>query len=154
MPSYTTRQIRKCENDTKKYKYSSADEFAQLNKDGEIIEHEEYADNLYGTSLSSLAHALENSDVILMHLNIEGANFIRERYPKVIDIYLYVSLEVATKRIASRSTDKEHQKKCLAVVEAQNKERMHYSHVVITREGALKETVKQIEDIILNQESE
>ncbi len=148
--SYTTRTKRPQEVD-KKYMFVSKSDFENKVQTGEIIEYEEYAGHLYGTAKTSLENAVAKESTILMHLNIEGAKYIKKNFSNVIDIYLYVPEEELKKRVKKDKTrgqlNEAEYKKRFEIATKQNKQRNTFSYIVYNT-ATIPDAVEKIEKII------
>jgi guanylate kinase len=86
--SVTSRVKRACETEGVSYFFKTEEEFKEMMKNGEILEHDIYLNNYYGTPLSPLlAHIKEGRDV-LFDLTVSGSLTLKERYPEAVTIFL------------------------------------------------------------------
>lgn len=153
--SFTTREPRPNEVVRNKYIFVTKDDFKARVSAADIVEYEEYAGNLYGTSRASLERALTTAPVVICDAQTKGKEALKQRYPEAIDIYLYVTDAEIKERLttdASRQqTDPAQQEQRLKQAVAQNAARFNYSHVVANRAGQLPAVIDEVEQIILNQ---
>lgn len=99
--STTTRLIRKGEVDTVDYHFVSITEFNRLIEQGDFLEHAEVFGNFYGTSKNRLNEALELGDDLVLEIDWQGAQQIREQLPEAISIFI---LPPSRDELASRLT--------------------------------------------------
>lgn len=104
--SYTTRAPRVIENHGAHYHFVSEDTFKKMIGEGAFLEHALVYGNYYGTSskeVSNLRHA--GYDVIL-EIDIQGAEQIRQLLPESTSIFLLPpSVEELMRRINRRNTE-------------------------------------------------
>ncbi|MFH1577526.1 MAG: guanylate kinase [Candidatus Omnitrophota bacterium] len=103
--SFTTRPKRQGERQGRDYFFVSKTEFQGLLKAKKILEQTRYLSYDYGTSRSAVQRAIKNGLHAILCLDIKGASFIKQTYPKrAITIFVKIpSLSVAKQRILSRS---------------------------------------------------
>lgn len=101
--SATTRQIRPGEVDGKDYYFVSREEFQQMLRNGDLLEHAEYVGNCYGTPVKPLEEAMENGIDILLDIEPQGALQVRSSRPDAVLMFLAPpSLETLEKRLVGR----------------------------------------------------
>ncbi len=84
--SHTTRPRRENEVNGKDYYFITEEEFENLIKNDQMIEYEQYGDFYYGTSKEEL---LNNSSIIILDLEVNGATKLLEEIIILKDIYRY-----------------------------------------------------------------
>lgn len=153
--SYTTRQPRPNEVVRNKYLFVTKDDFRARVAAQDIVEYEEYAGNLYGTSRASLERTLKTATVVILDAQTKGKETLQRLYPEAIDIYLYVTGAEIKERLATdasrQQTDLHQQELRLKQAIAQNAGRFKYGHVVANRADRLPAVIDEVEQIILNQ---
>lgn len=104
--SYTTRRKRKTEVEGRDYFFVSKAEFAALREQGELLESAIVFDNEYGTSRSQVeAHLAEGHHVIL-EIDWQGAELVRQALPGCTTIFVMPPSQVELeRRLRSRATD-------------------------------------------------
>lgn len=130
--STTTRAPRIGEVEGKDYYFVSKKEF--LGSD--MLEKDEYAGDLYGTSLESLAKALDNKNGAMTAITYEGYKSIKKAIKennkldeiKVISCFINTSIEKLEDRMRARGDSEENIKKRLQNIierdEYSNKDRV------------------------------
>jgi guanylate kinase len=104
--SYTTREKRSNEADGVDYQFVSVDTFQRLREDGEMLESAEVFDNLYGTSRSLVDQHLDDGHSVILEIDWQGAQQVRESKPECITIFILPpSLHELEHRLRSRRTD-------------------------------------------------
>ncbi len=106
--SHTTRAMRPGEEDGKHYHFTDVDTFKAMIRDNNFLEHAQVFDNFYGTSRSStLDHVRRGMDVIL-EIDWQGAQQVREMIPEAVGIFIMPpSREALEERLRGRGQDGE-----------------------------------------------
>ena len=104
--SYTTRAKRSNEADGVDYLFVDEDEFTALRDDGALLEYAEVFDNHYGTSRDQVREHLEASHNVILEIDWQGAQQVRESMPECITIFIMPpSLAELERRLRDRRTD-------------------------------------------------
>ena len=106
--SYTTRKPRVGEQDGVNYHFVDRAEFERMIAAGELLEHAEYVDNYYGTSLKAIQDRLDAGIDVLLDIEVQGAAKVRARCPDALFIFIIPpSFEELSRRLHRRNTDSE-----------------------------------------------
>ncbi|KAI9014861.1 P-loop containing nucleoside triphosphate hydrolase protein [Gaertneriomyces semiglobifer] len=70
--SHTTRKPRAGEVDGKDYHFTTRESMRQQIDEGRFIENAEYANNMYGTSFTSVRAVLENGKHVILDIDMQG----------------------------------------------------------------------------------
>ncbi len=84
--SYTTRKKRITEVEAKDYFFVREAEFQDLEKKGELLESALVFDNHYGTSRSQVEQHLSNGHHVILEIDWQGAQQVRQSKPDCITI--------------------------------------------------------------------
>jgi guanylate kinase len=104
--SYTTREKRVTEEHGRDYFFVKKDEFDSLKASGELLESAVVFDNHYGTSRSQVEQYLENDDNVLLEIDWQGAQQVRESMPEAVSIFILPpSASELEQRLRNRKTD-------------------------------------------------
>lgn len=104
--SSITRAMRPGEVEGEKYNFISRERFEQMIANDELLEHNVFVDNYYGTPKAPVINCIENGQDILIEVDVNGAVQIREKMPEAVSIFIMPpSLEVLQKRLTGRGTD-------------------------------------------------
>ncbi len=104
--SVTTREPRAGEKNGVSYHFVSKEEFRSLIEAGDMLEHDLYCDEYYGTLKSLIAEKTEKGIDVLLDLTVKGALALRENDPNAVLIFLTApSLETLRKRLVERGTE-------------------------------------------------
>ncbi|PWQ93048.1 guanylate kinase [Leucothrix pacifica] len=131
--SHTTRDMREGEVDGKHYHFVTADEFELGITDGLFLEHANVFGNYYGTSRASIYQRLEAGVDVILEIDWQGAQQIRQLEPSVRSIFILPpSVEELEKRLQKRNQDSDE---VISRRVAQAKEDVthfvDYDHVII-----------------------
>lgn len=86
--SVTTRQPRPGEQEGVSYFFRTPDEFKRLLDQGEILEHDRYCENYYGTPRTPLEKLVRQSRDVLMDITVPGSLAVMLNYPECITLFL------------------------------------------------------------------
>jgi len=104
--SYTTRRKRRNEADGVDYLFVSRREFDKLRDRGELLESAEVFDNLYGTSRAQVQEHLDNGRSVVLEIDWQGAQQVRESMPECVSIFIMPpSMDELERRLRDRRTD-------------------------------------------------
>lgn len=146
--SATTRPSRKDEQDGREYFFKSREEFEDLIEEGAFLEHAVVHGNYYGTLNSEIDNRLENSEDIILDVDVKGSMAIKETRPEVVTIFvLPPSIATLEKRLRNRGTDDED---VLTIRLNNAREEVRYASLydyVIVNEN-LERTITGIQEII------
>ena len=82
--SATTRRPRTGETHGVDYHFMSEDEFERHVRDGDFVEHADYAGARYGTLRSELQTRMASGAPVLLEIEVQGARQVRETMPEAI----------------------------------------------------------------------
>lgn len=149
--SITTRPPRKGEILGQDYIFVSREDFDQLLKDGQFLEHAEVYGNLYGTSKKFIEGTLSDGKSILLDIDICGVKQLRHAGLNATYIYILPpSIQTLETRLKARETDSEEViKNRLAKFEEEIADITLYDFVVFNAE--LETSINQVKAIITAQ---
>jgi len=104
--SYTTRPRRTSEVEGRDYHYVSEEAFLAMAERGAFIEHAEVFGKHYGTSREQVEEALADGQDLILEIDWQGAQQVREALPETIDVFILPpSLAILEERLRNRRTD-------------------------------------------------
>lgn len=104
--SHTTRLPRSGEVDGVAYHFVDEEAFLGVVRGDGFLEHAEYNGNLYGTSWAAIEAPLDDGRDVVLEIEVQGAEQVRERMPAATLIFLLPpSLAVLEQRLRGRQTD-------------------------------------------------
>jgi guanylate kinase len=106
--SVTTRQPRPTETDGVEYHFVSRDEVAAMIESGELLEHAEYAGNIYGTPRGPVQQRLSEGRPAFLVIELQGMRQVRKLMPDAQFVFLAPpSFEELERRLVGRGTEPE-----------------------------------------------
>ena len=131
--SATTRAPRPGEQEGVDYYYRTREQFQQLIENDQVVEHNFYNGNYYGTLREEVDKRLAARKVVVLVIDVHGAANIRRMFPGATTVFLLPpSVEELERRLRGRGDTPEDQIKLRmerAVWEME--QRFWYDHVVI-----------------------
>jgi guanylate kinase len=104
--SATTRAPRPGETEGVEYHFVDRDRFVRMAKDGELVEHAEFAGNWYGTPRGPLEQRLAAGWPALLEIELQGARQVRASMPSARFVFLTPpSWEELVRRLTGRGTE-------------------------------------------------
>ncbi len=108
--SYTTRDRRPDEENGREYFFVSQKEFEQKANDDFFAEHCKVHLYHYGTPREPLEQTLARGGVMLLDIDVQGAEKIKAAYPDAITIFILPPSEAALRdRLSARGTETDDQ---------------------------------------------
>ena len=106
--SSVTRPMRAGEKEGEKYNFISRKEFEEMLQRDELLEHNVYVGNYYGTPKTPVLNASKNGEDIIFEVDVNGAKQIREKLPQAVSIFIMPpSFAELEKRLSGRGTETE-----------------------------------------------
>jgi len=104
--SCTTRAPRGSEISGQAYDFISRSEFERRLAADEFLEHADVFGNYYGTPRSALKAAQEAGKDLVLDIDVQGAQQLRERIPEAVSIFVLApSRQILEQRLRARSQD-------------------------------------------------
>ena len=104
--SVTTRQPRSGEQNGQHYFFTSEADFQTRINDGEFLEYALVHGNWYGTSKALVEKELGKQNDLILEIDYQGAQAVRERFPSSISIFILPpNKTVLRSRLEKRNTD-------------------------------------------------
>lgn len=104
--STTTRPMRPGEKHGVNYFFVSVAEFKAQIQAGEFLEYAQVFDNFYGTTKASVDHQLAAGQDVILEIDWQGAQQVRQLYPDAYSIFIMPpSIEELDRRLNGRGTD-------------------------------------------------
>ncbi|MBS3751618.1 MAG: guanylate kinase [Anaerolineales bacterium] len=146
----TSRPPRPDEEHGVDYFFVSEVEFEEMIERGDLLEYAVVYDQYKGIPKAQVRKGLESGKHVVMRVDVQGAETVRNLVPDALLIFLTAqNEEELVSRLKNRETeDDESLKIRLQTVRQELKQMEWFDYVVINREGELDETVDVIEAII------
>jgi len=146
----TTRCPRPGEVPDVSYQFLTPEAFHALRDAGELLEANEVHGNWYGTPRRDVAAALAAGHDVILKIDVQGAQVVKERVPDALLVFIVPpSLEALFQRLRSRATESadelEIRQRNAAIELARQGD---YDRVVVNETGEIERTAAEIEAII------
>lgn len=106
--SSTTRDKREGEENGVNYHFLSKAQFEEKIEQGDFLEHAQVFDNYYGTSKSSVEDQLNAGKDVILEIDWQGAQQVRNLIPESTSIFILPpSRDELLRRLNGRGTDSE-----------------------------------------------
>ena len=131
--SATTRRPRAGETQGVDYHFLSPEEFEQHVRDGDFVEHADYAGARYGTLRSELETRTAAGSPVVLEIELQGARQVRETLPSAVQVFIAPpSLDALRARLVGRGTDEPSQIEArLRTAERELAAQDEFAHVVV-----------------------
>lgn len=146
--SATTRTPRVGEVDGKDYYFVTREQYDEMVRNGEFLEHAEFCGNCYGTPAKPVQAALGAGKDVLFDIEWQGARQLAQtaRDDVVSVSILPPSLPELEQRLIHRNDSPENVKKRMATAATEAAHWQEYDYVVINQD--LDECVKAVKSIL------
>lgn len=146
----TTRARRPGEIDGESYHFVSSKRFAEMRAQGELLEANQVHDRWYGTPREQVGRALGAGRDIILKIDVQGAQAVKEAVPDALLIFIVPpTMEALFQRLRSRATETadelELRQRNAAIELARQGD---YDHVVVNETGQVDRTAAEIEALI------
>ncbi len=104
--SHTTRDMRPGETDGEDYHFVDRETFEKMIEAGNFLEYAEVFGNYYGTSIDGVKQQLADGVDIILEIDWQGAEQVREKLPEGVSIFILPpSRKVLVERLEGRGQD-------------------------------------------------
>ncbi len=151
----TTRRPRPGEVDGVHYHFRTPQEFQRMIQQDELLEHAEVHGNWYGVPAAPVRAQLAASVDVLLTIDPQGAQTIRERTKGSVSVFLVPeSLDELVERMNRRAYDTAEQRALrLLNAEREMAELPKYDYLIVNRQGHLDEAVAELSAIMTAEHS-
>lgn len=105
--SSITRPMREGEVEGEKYNFISREKFEDMLKNDQLLEHNVFVGNYYGTPKAPVDKAIIEGKDMIIEVDVNGAFQIKKKLPNAISIFIMPpSLETLRTRLTGRGTEK------------------------------------------------
>ncbi len=106
--SSITRPMREGEVEGEKYNFISREKFEEMLKADQLLEHNVFVGNYYGTPKAPVIDAIEHGLDMIIEVDVNGAAQIKEKMPDAVSVFIMPpSLQVLKSRLSGRGTESE-----------------------------------------------
>jgi guanylate kinase len=147
--SYTTRRPRGSEQNGREYFFVPREDFDEMRKRNEFLEHAEVFGNCYGTAKRFLEEARQHGHDLLLDIDVQGAAQIKKQIPDAVSIFILPpdrkTLELRLRR-RSLDTDEVIQRRLFtASKEIENYSK--YDYILVN--DRLEESIDELKDVVV-----
>ena len=146
--SATTRAPRPGERDGVDYHFLTREEFDRRVREGDFVEHADYAGRSYGTLRSELEERVRAGTPIVLEIEVQGARQVRASVPDAVQVFIAPpSLQELRTRLIGRGTDDpEGVERRLRVAAEELEAQPEFGHVVVN--DRLQDALEQLTAIV------
>lgn len=146
--SYTTRSIRRGEQNGEDYFFITETDFKKRIKNNQWVEWAKVHGNYYGTCALDIDKNLATGQNILLDIDVQGTAQILRRYPESITIFVMPpSMDILQSRLQKRSAD-DNKTIMKRLKEAQNEIRQKDKYKYVLINDKLNETEARLIAVI------
>lgn len=134
--SHTTRPARGGEVDGENYHFVSDDLFSQMVETADFLEHANVFGKRYGTSKAEVANKRDQGRDVILEIDWQGAQQVREAVPQAISVFILPpSVEALAARLISRGEDThESIEKRLSEAKLDMSQAEHFDYLVVNED--------------------
>lgn len=108
--SVTTRTPRPGEVNGENYFFTSREEFEKMVEEDELLEYAFVHTNYYGTPKKFVFEEIEEGEIVLLEIDVQGALQIKEKYKEAVFIFLLPpTMDELKSRLVKRDTETEEE---------------------------------------------
>jgi guanylate kinase len=146
----TDRPPRPDEVHGEDYFFVSTEEFERMIEEGELLEHAEVYGQYKGVPKQQVREAMASGEDVVMRVDVQGAETIRQIVPEAVLIFLTASSgEELEQRLRDRGGDSlEQVERRIVTAREEMKALPRFDYAVINRNGALDRAVDDVLAII------
>ena len=149
--SYTTRKPRGDEQNAREYYFVTREQFEDMIRKDEFLEHADVFGNYYGTARRFFRKAKDHGKDLLLDIDVQGAEQIRAKIPEAVSIFILPpNRSELEQRLRNRSQDAEsviQRRLDAATREIENYGK--YDYILVN--DRLEESVQGLEAIVLSE---
>lgn len=151
--SWTTRAPRGQEEDGREYHFTTRERFQEMIAEDKFLEHAEVFGNLYGTARQSLEEARVDGHDLLLDIDVQGAQLVRDNLPAAVSIFVMPPTpKVLRTRLRNRSraegsVNEAELYRRLSEASREIENYRHYGYILVNDE--LDRAVAQLEAVVL-----
>jgi len=147
--SYTTRRPRGSEQNGREYFFVPREDFDEMRKRNEFLEHAEVFGNCYGTAKRFLEEARQHGHDLLLDIDVQGAAQIKKQIPDAVSIFILPpdrkTLEL---RLRRRSLDAEEViQRRLVTASKEIENYSNYDYILVN--DRLEESIDELKDVVV-----
>lgn len=148
--SVTTRKPREGEIEGRDYYFISRERFDEMLDRGELLEYNIYGESCYGTPKSEVKDALENDRLLVLDIDVHGAENLGKLYPDFRSVFIIPpDASEQRRRLISRGTETDESvKKRMRIARDEIGCFDRYDCVIINETGRSEFAARQVYDVM------
>ena len=129
----TTRSPREGERDGIDYLFMTKEKFSADLDAGKFIEYNEFNNNFYGTPRQHLESRIAEGKIVLLVIDVNGAEAIKKEYPSAVTIFILPPTEEELReRLSKRGTEDSNSiQERLAIAKYEIQKISNYDYLII-----------------------
>jgi guanylate kinase len=149
--SATTRAPRPGERDGVDYHFLTREEFDRRVREGEFVEHADYAGRSYGTLRSELEERVRAGAPVVLEIEVQGARQVRASVPDAVQVFIAPPTlqELRTRLIGRGTDDPEGVERRLRVAAEELTAQPEFAHVVVN--DRLQDALEQLTAVVADE---
>lgn len=149
--SATTRAPRPGEQDGVDYHFLTREEFDRKVREGEFVEHADYAGRSYGTLRSELEERVRAGAPVVLEIEVQGARQVRASVPDAVQVFIAPPTlqELRTRLIGRGTDDPEGVERRLRVAAEELMAQPEFAHVVVN--DRLQDALEQLTAVVADE---
>lgn len=150
----TSRPMRSNETDGVDYHFLERNAMQAMIEGGQMFEHANVYDRLYGSRLSDVEAILATGSDVLFVIDVQGAATVKHDHPKAVTIFIDAGSteELVTRMEARDKGATANRAERIAAIDAERAYALDCDHRVVNPQGALAETVRKVGEIMDRQD--
>lgn len=151
--SYTTRCPRGSEQNGREYFFIPREQFEDMLRRDEFLEHADVFGNYYGTARRFLREATEKGKDLILDIDVQGAAQVKEKLPDAVSVFILPpSRDELEKRLRRRSeaehvVSQEIIQRRLAAARKEIENYCKYDYILVN--DRLEESIDELKAIVL-----
>jgi len=149
--SYTTRKPRGTEQNGREYFFVTREQFEEMIRNNEFLEHADVFGDYYGTARRFLRKAEDGARDLLLDIDVQGAAQIKSKLPNSVSIFILPPTRVELeRRLRERGQDSEEKiQRRLNGARREIENYQKYDYILVN--DRLEESVDALEAILLSE---
>ncbi len=155
--SYTTREPRGSEEDSREYFFVSREQFEKMRDAGEFLEYADVFGNYYGTARRFLEDATRKGKDLLLDIDVQGAYQVKQKMPEAVSIFILppsrseLEMRLRSRSQAEHVTSQEVIRRRLEEAAREIEKYPNYDYILVN--DRLDESIDQLKAIVLAERS-
>lgn len=152
--SYTTRLPRGSETNGREYYYITREDFEEMIRHGQFLEHADVFGNYYGTARRFLDESRVKGHDLLLDIDVQGASQLQAKLPDALSIFILppskreLELRLRRRSAAERVADEVIERR-LRTASQEIEKYENYDYILVNAD--LEDSIDRLRSIILSE---